>query len=146
MKLKNNYLYPAVLTYEDGYDIAVTFPDLPGCTTCVKTEEEALQMAKEALGSHLWCLEKDSDEIPPATNLKDVKLDENEQAILVDVYMPTIRLANENRSVNRTVTLPAWLNAAALEKGINFSQTLQSTLMRELGLVQSNINNMDIQV
>ncbi|CAM4258270.1 Uncharacterised protein [Chlamydia abortus] len=43
-----------------------------------------------------------------------------------------------NRSVNRTVTLPAWLNAAALEKGINFSQALQSKLMQELGIDRVN--------
>jgi len=63
-------------------------------------------------------------------------LDINEQAALIDVYMPSIRLSQENRSVNRTVTLPAWLNAAALEKGINFSQALQATLINELGITQ----------
>ena len=45
--------------------------------------------------------------------------------MLIDVYMPSIRMAKVNRSVNRTVTLPAWLNFAALEKNINFSQVLQ---------------------
>jgi len=66
-----------------------------------------------------------------------LKLGESEQAALVDVYMPAIRLSQVNRSVNRTVTLPAWLNAAALEKGINFSQALQAALMNELGITQS---------
>ena len=37
---------------------------------------------------------------------------------LADVYMPSIRLAKVNRSVNHTVTLPARLNAAALEKNL----------------------------
>lgn len=53
---------------------------------------------------------------------------ENERVVLVDVYMPTIRMARVNRSVNRTVTLPAWLNAAALERNVNFSQVLQDAL------------------
>ena len=48
------------------------------------------------------------------------------------VYMPSIRMANINRSVNRTVTLPAWLNAAALERNINFSQVLQDALKAQL--------------
>ena len=48
--------------------------------------------------------------------------------------MPSIRMAQVNRSVNRTVTLPAWLNATALEKGINFSQVLQDALKKELHL------------
>ena len=49
----------------------------------------------------------------------------NERVVLVDVYMPSIRMAQVNRSVNRTVTLPAWLNAVALERNVNFSQLLQ---------------------
>lgn len=59
---------------------------------------------------------------------------ENERAVLVDVYMPSIRMAQVNRSVNRTVTLPAWLNAAALERNVNFSQILQDALRKELHL------------
>ncbi|MCL2109136.1 MAG: type II toxin-antitoxin system HicB family antitoxin [Oscillospiraceae bacterium] len=137
MKKQDKYLYPAVFTYEKGYEIAVTFPDLPGCATSGADEFEALEMARDALGGHLWCLEKDGDEIPTPTRLCDIKLDENEQSALINVFMPSIRLSQQNRAVNRTVTLPAWLNAAALEKGINFSQALQSTLMNELGIVRT---------
>lgn len=134
MKKPDTYIYPAVLTYEEGYDIAVTFPDLPGCATCGSDETEAMKMAKEALGSHLWCMEIDGDEIPEPSKIKDVKLDENEVVVLVEVYMPVIRLAHENKSVNRTVTLPAWMNAKACELGVNFSQVLQAALMQELHL------------
>ena len=134
MKKQDKYIYPAVFTYDAGHEIAVTFPDLPGCSTSGVDEPDALAMAKDALGGHLWCLEKDGDDIPIPTQLRDVTLEPNEQALLIDVYMPSVRLSQETRSVNRTVTLPAWLNAAALEKGINFSQALQSTLMNELGI------------
>lgn len=51
---------------------------------------------------------------------------------LVEVYMPSVRLSQENRSVNRTVTLPAWLNAQAMERGVNFSQVLQDALRAEI--------------
>jgi hypothetical protein len=37
-----------------------------------------------------------------------------------------------NKAVNRTVTLPAWLNAIALEHNINFSQVLQEALKQQL--------------
>ena len=61
-------------------------------------------------------------------------LQQNQRAVLVDVYMPSVRMAQINRSVNRTVTLPAWLNAAALERNINFSQVLQDALKAQLHL------------
>lgn len=49
--------------------------------------------------------------------------------------MPSVRMANEKRVVNRTVTLPAYLNAAALEQNIIFSQVLQKALKTKLKLV-----------
>ncbi|MCI8388957.1 MAG: type II toxin-antitoxin system HicB family antitoxin [Clostridiales bacterium] len=136
MNRPDKYIYPAILTYEEGYDIGVTFPDLPGCATCGENELEAVKMAKEALGGHLWCMEVDNDEIPQASKIKDIKLEENEVAILVEVYMPSIRLAHENRSVNRTITLPAWMNAKAVELGVNFSQALQDTLVNQYHIVR----------
>lgn len=79
-------------------------------------------------------MEEDGETIPQATPLHEVVLESNERAVLVDVYMPSIRLANINRAVHRTVTLPAWLNSAALEKNINFSQVLQEALKKQLNL------------
>lgn len=131
-KKPDRYVYPAVFTYEDGYEIAVTFPDLPGCATSGADDADALAMAKEALGGHLYCMEEDGEEIPLATPLKEVKPEGNRRAVLIDVFMPAIRLAQNNRSVNRTVTLPAWLNAAALERGVNFSQVLQEALKEHI--------------
>ena len=132
MKKKDRYVYPAVLTYEEGYEIAVTFPDLPGCATSGETEADALTMGKEALGLHLWGMETDGDEIPSPSKLKDIETEENEVIVLIEVFMPAVRLAQENRSVSRTVTLPAWLNAAALERNINFSETLQKAVKEML--------------
>lgn len=131
---KDTYVYPAKLIYEEGEEIAVVFPDFPGCATCAPSEFEALKVAREALGSHVWCMENDGDEIPDPTPLNKIVCESNERTILVDVFMPVIRLAKEYRSVNRTVTLPAWMNAAALERGVNFSQVLQESLKKDFGI------------
>lgn len=133
MKRPDTYLFPAVFTYEDG-QISVTWPDLPGCVTCGDTQAEALKNAREALGGHLYCMEEDGDPIPSPSEISAAELDDNECPVLIDVFMPSVRMAKETRSVNRTVTLPAWLNAAALEKGVNFSQVLQLALMEQLGM------------
>lgn len=127
--LTETYIYPMVLTYEDNGVISITFPDLPGCVSVADSEAEALKNAREALGGHLWCMEQDGDPIPAPSPLVDVPLDANERAVLLDVYMPSLRMAKETRSVNRTVTLPAWLNASAMERKINFSQVLQNALL-----------------
>lgn len=131
MKTVERYIYPAVFTYAPGEEIAVEFPDL-GCATSGVSDDDALMSARELLGCVMLGLEEDGEEIPAPTPLSALRTVEGEHAVLIDVYMPTLRMANANRSVNRTVTLPAWLNAAAQEKNANFSQILQAALKREL--------------
>lgn len=133
MKKVERYFYPAVFTYESGQEIAVDFPDLK-CATSGINDDDALLSARELLGCVLNGLEEDGEEIPAPTPLTEVKIQPNERVVLVDVYMPSVRLAQINRSVNRTVTLPAWLNAVALEHNINFSQVLQDALKSQLNI------------
>lgn len=133
MKKVERYFYPAVFTYEQGQEIAVTFPDLHVATSGVN-DHDALISARELLGCALYGLEEDGEVIPSPTPLSQIKEHENERSTLIDVYMPSIRMAQVNRSINRTVTLPAWLNAAALERGINFSQVLQEALREKLNV------------
>ncbi len=132
-KKVERYFYPAVFTYEDGQEIAVVFPDLDVATSG-ENDDDALLSARELLGCVMFGLEEDGEEIPAPTQLSEVKLEDNERAVLVDVYMPSVRMAQNNKSVNRTVTLPAWLNAAALERNINFSQVLQDALKTQIGI------------
>lgn len=92
MTYPDTYLFPVVLTYDEK-QIAITFPDLPGCVSCAQNETDALRNAREALGGHLWCMEQDGDAIPEPTPLLQVALEANERAMLLDVYMPSIRQA-----------------------------------------------------
>ena len=135
MKKIERYFYPAIFTYEDGQEIAVTFPDLDVATSGLD-EADALTSARELLGIVMFGLEEDKEPIPKPTPLNQLSLDSNESAVLIDVYMPSIRNANVNKSVNRTVTLPAWLNSTAVEHNINFSQLLQDALKNELHIAK----------
>lgn len=133
MKKTERYFYPAIFSYEPGQEIAVVFPDL-NCATSGINDDDALLSARELLGCVLNGLEEDGEEIPSPTPLPQVEVQPDQRVVLVDVYMPSVRMAQENRSVSRTVTLPAWLNAAALEHNINFSQVLQEALKSQLHL------------
>ena len=133
MRKVDRYFYPAVFTYEEEQEIAVFFPDLDVATSG-ENEDDALLSARELLGVVLSGLEEDGEVIPKASSLRDVVVEENEKVVLIDVFMPSYRMANVNRSVNRTVTLPAWLNAAALEVNLNFSQVLQEALKEKLAI------------
>ena len=39
-----------------------------------------------------------------------------------------------NKSVKKTLTIPAWLNDLADKNNINYSQTLQDALIKKLGI------------
>lgn len=122
--------YPAVFRYQPD-KVVVTFPDFD-ITTSGSDEPSAFLAARVVLGRRLYQLEQGKHEFPSPTLLKDVELEEEESITLIDVYMPSVRTAESNRSVNRMISLPAWLNAAAMERNINFSQTLQEALKQEI--------------
>ena len=131
---KDHYIYPAVFEYSnDG--ISISFPDLPGCFSCANSDQEAVKMANDALGLHLYSLEEDNDdEIPEPTPINNIHLDSNQAVVLIEVYMPTMREAIENYSIKKTLSIPQWLNKIAIEKNVNFSQVLQSALKERLGI------------
>jgi len=132
--LKDHYVFPAIVSSSNpGY--SVTFPDLPGCVSgSDTTAEEALQAAKEGLSLHLWGMEDDGDPIPDPSPIESIALETGEAIALIDVWMVPIRDEMANRSVNKTLTLPRWLDKAAAAADVNYSQVLQATLKAQLGI------------
>lgn len=131
--MKDIYIYPAIITYTDS-GISIAFPDLPGCLPCAETTEEAVKNAEEALGLHLWGMEKDNDHIPSPTDISMMKHADNERILLVKVFMPPIRDKLNNKFVEKTLSIPKWLNTEAENVGVNFPQILQNGLKEYLNL------------
>ena len=128
---KDQYIYPCIFIYEtDG--ISVYYPDLDGCVTFGVDEQQAFYNAKEALTLHLYGMEQDNESIPLPSRIKDIPLDENEQALLLEVSMPAFRAKQANKLVKKTLTIPEWLNIVAENNGVNFSQLLQTALKQHL--------------
>ena len=130
---KDSYIYPAIFEYEKE-GISISFPDLPGCYTCASTDEEAFFMAKEAMGLHLKGMEADNDVIPEPTPLREIKVGNNQRAVLIQIDMQVVRKAIDNVSVKKTLTIPQWLNAIAVRENVNFSQVLQEALKDYLNI------------
>lgn len=130
---KDYYIYPAIFNYDDK-QISITFPDLPGCYSCGKDDEDALFMAKDALGLYLVSAEEDKEELNMPSKLNDINLKKNEKAVLIEVNMPLFRETVQNTSVKKTLTIPKWINDLAEKNKVNFSQVLQSALKNVLGL------------
>lgn len=120
------FIYPAVI-HEDIDGMWAEFPDLQGCTTYGETMEEILSGAAEAMELYVLGLLEDGVQPPVPTDIKDIKgLDTNAFATLIQ---SDVDLAKNTKSVKKTLTIPAWLNQRALDKGINFSKALQEALV-----------------
>lgn len=128
------YIYPALLSFDIPGDVGITFPDLSGCTGQCKADTDVMAYAQETLAFHLSGMIDDNEEIPAPSPISNIRVAENEAVMPVRIYMPQFREYRYNKAENRTVTLPHWLNQAAKNAKINFSQLLQEAIMQKLGI------------
>ena len=122
-------IYPAVFHHEDDA-YWVEFPDLDGCFSDGETRTEVFLNAREALELQTLYLLENGEKLPEASDIESFKLDENSFVSLVDADLsPYLK---KSKAVKKTLTIPRWLNDAANERGINFSQTLQEALIKKI--------------
>ena len=130
MKKQILLTYPAIFTFEDN-QYWVEFVDLKGCFSDGDTLSEAMENAKEAMGLFL----EDLEEYPESTtDIKSIKLKENQVVSFVTINLNEHKKKYENKSVKKTLSIPAWLNTIAERENINFSQLLQKTLIETLNI------------
>ena len=127
----NTVYYPAVFHEEEkGY--WVEFPDLPGCFTQGDSEQEALSMAKDALGLYL---DENLDNIHKASSCKQIQASyPNELVMLVDCNPDLYSRKLHSKAVKKTLTIPEWLNDKATAAGANFSEILKDALIKKYNL------------
>ncbi len=138
-------IYPACFFKEDnGY--SVIFPDLDVCT-CGDDFDDAMMMAIDCLAGHIYTMQRWGEKIPPASSpsaidayaiAKETYDNENDYleafVNMISVDVEAYAKIHFEKSVKKTLTIPAWLNEKALEQNINFSQVLQEALLAKLML------------
>lgn len=128
----NRLFYPAVFHVATEGGFWVTFPDIPECMTQGEDMQQAYEMAVDALGLSLSTMEENGEAIPKASTLDQVK-PEDGTLIIVEFDMAEYRKRNSSKAVKKTLSIPEWLNEAAIRENINFSQVLQEALTMKLG-------------
>lgn len=128
------YIYPAIFTPETDGGFSVRFPDLDGCFTCGDDLQDSLKMANDALSVMLVDLEDRKLDIPEPSIINDVTMEKDEFASLICVDTLVYRHTLNNTAVKKTLSIPSWLNEAAVKAGINFSQVLQDALKTQLNI------------
>ena len=143
-----NYVYPAIFYPEtdgkysviDGQQrltILTIFPDLNDLATYGNNLADAFVMAQEACGQYLFTSLKDGESLPNPTTINAVKSDDPTAFInLICVNLDNYARAYDDRAVKKTLTIPAWLNTACENYGINYSKVLKDALIAKLQQVQ----------
>lgn len=134
-------IYPACF-FKDECGYSVVFPDLNMLATCGDNEIDAMNSAVDCLAGYLYTLDKEKEKRPKASSIIEVsikkiakELDANlEDSFVNMVSVDVVEYAKEHfeKPVRKTLTIPAWLNDAAIKKNINFSKTLQEALIAKV--------------
>ena len=125
------YIYPAVFTKEESF-YTVRFPDLESCYTQGDSLQDAYEMASDILCLTLYNLEESKKKIPAPSDPAKIKTTGSGFVSLIACDTIEYRRYYDNKSVKKTLTIPAWLNAMSEREGVNFSSLLQRALKAEL--------------
>ncbi|TEB04632.1 hypothetical protein Psch_03394 [Pelotomaculum schinkii] len=117
----------------------IDFPELPGCVSFGATFEEAQREAADALGLHIYGMEKDGEPIPEPSKVPEIDPDTAPGYLVSPVVIFPDMVKNEldNKRVKTNITLPAWLKEAAEQKGVNYSRVLETALLDYLNMPPS---------
>lgn len=101
-------------------------------------------MAIDCLASYLYWLDKDKETPPPRSDIKDISPEKLAEELEINyseyfVNIVTVDVAEYaklhfEKTVRKNLTIPAWLNDAAVSRGVNFSKTLKDALVKQLNL------------
>ena len=119
----------------EGHYTAVV-PDIPGCVTQGKDLADAIDMAVDAASLLILDMLEEGEEIPkPTLDADKIKLEYPDGFVnLIMLNMDEYAEKYGQKAVRKNLTIPSWLNTAAEKANVNFSNVLQSALIKELNI------------
>lgn len=126
------YSYPAIFTPEENGGFSIIFPDLECCYTCGDNLTDGIMMAEDVLAFTLYDYEKEGRTIPEPSSLSSFSLNKGEFINFIACDTLEYRKRFNNKAVKKTLSIPEWLNEAAIASGLNFSQVLQEALIQKI--------------
>lgn len=123
-----NLMYPAICHFEDG-GYWCEFPDLDGCFTQGDTEIDVVEKAREALEGYVISVLERGGNLPEASAITSLHAEGKDFLTYI-----SCDISSSGKFVRKNVTIPEWLSVRAEKAAVNFSQTLQESLVKKLGI------------
>ena len=124
--------YPALFHKAEEGGFWVSFPDIPECLTQGDDMTQAYEMAVDALGLALSCREKEQQPFPDTSDPTAITPESDSFLVVIEFDMLAYKKRTSSRAVKKTLSIPEWLNEAAMAMDLNFSQVLQEALMSKI--------------
>ena len=125
--------YPALFHKAEEGGFWITFPDLPECITEGDDMQEAYEMASDVLGLAIISREESNEPLPTPSEPDAIPAEPDAFCVVVEFDLLSYQRKHNSRAVKKTLSIPEWLNQAAIEMNINFSQVLQDALIQKVG-------------
>jgi len=132
--------YIALIHKDDDTAYGVCFPDFPGCITAGDTFDEAMAMAKEALGFHAEAMLEDGETLPEPSTFEQLRADKSawwtdnlDDAEIARVPLLIDIVAPKRVNISLNGSLVNAIDQAAKEQGMTRSAFLASAALQRLG-------------
>ncbi len=124
--------YPALFHKAEEGGFWVSFPDIPECLTQGDDMTQAYEMAVDALGLALTSREKEHQPVPTVSDPTTITPEPDSFLVVIEFDMLAYKKRTNSRAVKKTLSIPKWLNEAAIDMDLNFSQVLQEALLAKI--------------
>lgn len=130
----------ALFHKEKNTTYGVSFPDFPGCIAAGDTFDEAIAMAKEALGFHAEGMLEDGEKLPKPSTFEQIRADKSawwaedlDEAEIARVPLIIDIVAPKRVNISLSPSLLSAIDQAAKEQGMTRSAFLASAALQRLG-------------
>lgn len=133
-------IYPIIIKPKEHGEkyMSVEIPDF-NAGTQGENVIDAIEMARDAIGALGIAMEDDNEQLPTASQIEDIQVENGDIKTLVDIDFSEYRRKNDMRTIRKNCTLPSWLCYEAEKAHINFSEVLQQGLKERLGKTEQPI-------
>ena len=94
--------------------------------------QDAYEMAWDALGLAVVSRIENRESLPPATEPYAITAVSDTFCIIVPFDLIAYQKKHNSKAIKKTLSIPEWLNEAAVAMNINFSQVLQDALLQRI--------------
>ena len=93
---------------------------------------QAYEMAVDALSLALVSREKEQQPLPIASDPTTIVPEPDSFLVVIEFDMLAYKKRTNSHAVKKTLSIPEWLNEAAISMDLNFSQVLQEALLAKI--------------